>query len=230
MKLYLFRDFDRRFLPIPAARVKDWWQNDGKTRNHARHCLPLAMANSLGFYVLSPAGFRVRWDGDLSSNAEIDVLERTTHGDVDNHAAHGSFAIQPGFVPVTKAPGDFLYVKGVPNERCLPYACMEAVIEAWWNPGNFGLVFLLNQPGEFEIKMGQPIAQLFVFRAAEAVTTLEAVDEGLPEHEIWRERREREGYQKDFDYFRGLHPDGRAEPTHISDWNEISRIKKGTTE
>ena len=60
MKLFLLSDFDKSLLPIPAVRKRDWWDESDKTRKHARHCLPLVMANSLGLYILSPATFQVR--------------------------------------------------------------------------------------------------------------------------------------------------------------------------
>ena len=225
MRLYLFHDFDRRLLPIAASKRRDWWEENDKTRNHAQHCLPLAMANSLGYYILSPLTFSVEWEGDFSQNATIKILEQTSHGAVDDHAAYGSFTVQPGFLPMTNAPGEFLFIKGIPNERALPYTCMEAVIEAWWNPATFGLVFLLNKPGIFHIHMGQPIAQMFAFRYEDNVANgFELVDGTPPEYELWHSKRNRSDYRKDLDYLRGLHPDGRLETTHIHNWREIGRV------
>jgi hypothetical protein len=36
----------------------------------------------------------------------------------------------------------------------------------------------------------------------------------------WDEKRARSDYKKDMDYFRGLHPDGTPEPTHMSFWDK----------
>lgn len=220
ISLHLLPNFDKRLLPVPAWKYRDWWQDNDKTRNHAQHCHPLAMANSLGYYVLSPATFVVEWNGDVRRNARIEIVEASSHCDIGTHAAYGSFTIQPGFVPMTSEAGDFIFVKGMPNERGLPYHCMEALIEAWWNPARFGLVFLLNQRGKFRIKLGQPIAQMFVYGAAGGFAEIRIVD-GLPdEHRAWEQRRYRPGYAKDFDYMGGRHPNGHREPTHIVSWRK----------
>lgn len=218
IKLHLMPGFDRRCLPVPPPRNKAWWQDNGRTRNHAQHCQPLAMANSLGYYILSPATFRVEWDGDVQAEAKLHILSEPQPGWVTTHAAFGSFVVQPGFIPTTEEVGDFVYVKSLPNERCLPYTCMEALVEAWWSSGQFGLVFLLNQPGTFMVSTGQPIAQMFLYKAAGGFAKLEVTDQMLAEHDAWAARRYRPGYTKDLDYMHGRHPDGRSEPTHITSW------------
>jgi hypothetical protein len=233
--LYLLPGFDQELLPIRASRNKDWWQDNFKTRNHAQHCLPLAMANSLGYYILSPAHFTVSWDGDVQQDAHVQIPNGQLSGQVDNHAAFGSFTVQPGFIPMTSRVGDFVYIKGIANQRSQPFQCMEALIEAWWNPAPFGLVFLLNQPGTFTVEKGEPLAQMFIYRGDGGSATVHVVD-GVPdEYESWRQKRYRVGYAKDLDYLRGRHPDGRSEPTHRSSWtrrdgvlNEPSTVNKGT--
>jgi Family of unknown function (DUF6065) len=218
LTLHLLPNFDRKFLPVPANSLKSWWGDNEKTRNHAQHCQPLAMANSLGYYILSPGTFTVEWNGDVQSDAAIQILDASSHCEVDSHAAYGSFTIQLGFIPVTEAPGDFVFIKGIPNERALPYSCMEAIIEAWWSRAAFGLVFLLNQAGKFTVKSGQPIAQMFLYKAAGGFVDVEVID-GIPEgYQAWYDRRHRSGYQKDFDYLHGKRPDGSREPTHMWLW------------
>src|SRR5690242_14188962 len=111
--LYLLPGVDTRLLPVSASgsRHRAWWQDDPKTQNHAQHCLPLSMANSLGYYILSPATFSVEWNGDSEQDAAIEIERTSPHGNVDAHSAHGSFTVQFGFIPTTNQPGDFLFVK-----------------------------------------------------------------------------------------------------------------------
>lgn len=225
LSLYLHDKYDRRLAPVPASRYKEWWEDNAATQNHARHCLPLAMANSLGFYILSPGTFTVEWDGDVQHRAEVTAIEKSSHYQVDNHAAFGSFTVQTKFVPRTENPGDFVYVKSIPNERQRDYSCMEACIEAWWNPGNFGLVFMLNHAGKFTIYMGQPIAQMFVFGGYNGSTELDYVHGYHPGYRAWEARRYREEYQKDYDYQRGLTPDGVKITTHITNWKDAAQYK-----
>lgn len=223
LRLHLVPGYDKSLAPVPAVKLRDWWDDNRKTQNHAKHCLPLQMANHLGYYILSPGTFLVKWDGNIHAPAQITHIEKSSHYEVDNHAAFGSFVVQAKFIPVTEDPGDFVIIKGIANERNCPYNCMEAAIEAWWSKGNFGLVFMLNQPGEFMIPMGKPLAQMFVLDGATAGARLECVDGHPPGHAEWLEKRSRKDYRKDLDYFAGKMPDGTKVPTHITSWEMAAK-------
>lgn len=225
IKICLHSSFDKNLIPVEASRHREWWEDNQATRNHARHCLPLSMANSLGFYILSPGTFRVRWEGDNNKRAIITAIKKSSHYEVDNHAAFGSFTVQAKFIPITEDPGDFVYVKGVPNQRGLPYSCMEAIIEAWWNVGNFGLVYLLNQPCDFIINMGEPIAQIFLYHGIAGAAIGEVYD-GYPEgHSHWDARRRRADYEKDFDYMTGRNSAGQKISSHITNWKDAIKYR-----
>lgn len=226
IRLHLAPNYDKTLAPMPAKKLRDWWEDNNRTKDHAKHCLPLSMANSLGYYIRSPGSFLVRWNGDVHAPAKVEVVERSSHYEVDAHAAFGSFTVQAKFVPVTDDPGDFVYIKGVPNERSMPYSCMEACIEAWWNVGNFGLVYLLNQPGEFMIHMGQPIAHMFLYHGAAGSADLELVDNYPEQHAGWYTKRTRPDYQKDLDYMRGLTFDGQKIDSHITNWRDAAKFRK----
>lgn len=224
LKIFLSDNFDKKLAPVRPERNRIWWEDNTATKDHARHCLPLAMANSLGYYILSPGTFIVKWDGNIHSRAIIEHIEKSTHYEVDNHAAFGSFTIQPQFIPVTTQRGEFVFIKGIPNERGLPYSCMEAVIEAWWSVGKFGLVFLLNQPGEFLINMGQPIAQMFVLSGVEASQEHLLIDGFPPGYDAWANRRNRKDYVKDLDYMKGFTATGEKVTSHITNWRDCSKL------
>lgn len=225
IRIHLCKGYDRELSPVPAVRQREWFEDNRATKDHARHCLPLAMANSLGYYIRSPGTFRVRWDGDPAKRATVEAIEKSSHYEVDNHATFGGFTVQAKFIPVTDDPGDFVYVKGVPNERAMPYSCMEACIEAWWNVGHFGLVYLLNQPCDITVYMGQPIAQMILFKGRGGAAQMELVD-GYPEgHRHWRAKRERPDYVKDLDYFKGRTSRGEDVPTHINTWKQATQFK-----
>lgn len=224
IKLCLSDNYDRELSPIPAIRARSWFEDNRKTQNHARHCLPLAMANSLGYYILSPGTFIVRWNGDVHQPAKIEAIDKSSHYEVDAHAAFGSFTVQAKFIPVTEEVGDFIYIKGIPNERCVPYTCMEACIEAWWSVANFGLVFLLNSPGEFIINKGQPIAQMFLYHGSAGSAEIE-LENGYPQkHKEWHDKRTRPEYVKDLDYFKGQTHDGVRIDSHIHNWKDAAKF------
>lgn len=224
IRLFLDPHFDQSLAPIKASKLRDWWEDNQATRDHAKHCLPLSMANSLGYYILSPGTFIVEWNGDTHVRAKVTIIDKSSHCEIDNHAAFGSFTIQSKFIPVTDDPGDFVYIKGIPNERGKPYSCMEACIEAWWNVGNFGLVFILNQSGEFLIEKGTPIAHMFLYHGIAGSVESEIVEGYPPGHAEWLEKRSRDGYQKDFDYIRGLKSTGENVDSHITAWKDARKF------
>lgn len=227
IRIHLAPGFDQSLVPIPAIRHRDWWEDNSATKNHAKHCLPLSMANSLGFYLRSPGTFTVSWDGSPHKRAHIEHIEKSSHYEVDNHAAFGCFVVQMKFIPVTDDPGDFVYIKGIPNQRAVPYVCMEACIEAWWSVANAGLVFILNQPGEFTIHLGQPIAHMFLFHGVAGAAVGEVYD-GYPEgHNHWQAKRTRKGYVKDLDYLRGFNSAGENIPTHLTNWKDAGKYEHG---
>jgi hypothetical protein len=224
LTLHIPKYYDKTLLPIRANRYKDWWEDNNRTKDHARHCLPLSMANSLGWYILSPGTFLVKWDGNVTKAAEIVHLEKSSHYIVDDHAAYGSFTVQPSFIPVTNDPGDFVFIKGIPNERDKPYICMEACIEAWWNVALFGLVYIITKPGEFMIRKGQPIAQMFIYHGNAGNSDLDVVD-GLPQgYDEWQAKRLEK--PKNFDYMRGIRADGCPVKHHITNWKNADKYGK----
>lgn len=214
------KDLAPDLLPTAPPPAPEWWKQDPRTDGHAVHCLPLVMANTLGFLIRSPGRFRVTWDGDWDSYALVEPLSDDEFT-VDNHSARATFTVQPGFTARTQQVGDFLYVKALPNLRGAWFTAMEAMIEAWWQPGEFGIVCMLNRPGTYLVERGQPIAQMCVYRAEAGAATLEVHQGVPPETEAWRTRRSRPEYRKDLDYLRGFHPDGRREPTHVRSWQAL---------
>lgn len=207
-------------LPTPADARPSWWDEDLRTAGHAKHCLPLLMANRLGYIVRSPGTFEVSWDGDWNESARITALDDVW---VDTHSAGASFTVQPGFLVSTTEVDAFLMVRPVPNRRAAPFAAMEAMIEAWWQPGEFGIVCLLHRMGTFVVRRGDPIAQICIYLAAGGTADLRCTDSLPKETEAWKRRRYRPGYSKDLDYFQGWHPDGTLEPTHRTSWRSVHR-------
>ena len=90
LELFLLENYDKNFLPKKPQIYLDWWEQDEKTKGHAKFCMPLLMANGIGYDILSPATFEVAWDGDEMHDARVKILDKCTHGIVDTHSAYGS--------------------------------------------------------------------------------------------------------------------------------------------
>ena len=214
VQLYLIKGYDKNFLPSKPNIYVDWWERDSKTKNHARFCMPLLMANVLGYDILSPATFEVFWDGDDRHDAQVKIIDKCSHAVIDNHSAKGSFTVQSQFIPKTKK-GYYIYIKGIPNIR-RPFSVMEGLIETWWNPAHFGLVCLCNSPSKFTIVKGEPIARMVLLHQDALKVKLEIKDD---ESEIYQRKEFLEKRTKQtskvLDYFKGLYPNGEKVEHHI---------------
>lgn len=218
--LYLKDGYDKRLLPIKAVHLRNWWEEDAKTRMHARFCLPITMASGLGFYILSPATFTVEWDGDETHDAEIEIIDASSHAVIDNNSSPGSFTVHSSFVPRTKSAGDFVYIKGIANAIRVPYSVMESMLESWQSTSEFEIVCMLNQPGKFTIRKGEPLAQMFALNSEHAAYNLCATDGYPPIYPDWKVKQD--SVEKNLDYFRGLLPDGTAVCPHFKSWSEAT--------
>ena len=220
LHIHLGPGYDRSLCPVPAAGNREWFELDDKTRNHAQHCLPMRMANSCGYFILSPAQITVSWDGEPGHEAVVTVHEAAPHTSIDTKTTYGSVTVQAGFSVRTDDIGDFVWIKDVPNERDLPFTCMESLLEAWDHSCVVSLVLMLKRAGTFTIERGSPIAQMALYKGEGRSVDMDFTV-GMPdEHNAHAKRRTRPEYKKDFDYMRGRRPDGSIEPTHIMKWSQ----------
>ncbi len=62
LKLIAYRTFDYNCQKlVPAARTREWM--DKTPGSFAYHCLPLVMANSLGWFIINDIPCEMEWDG-----------------------------------------------------------------------------------------------------------------------------------------------------------------------
>lgn len=234
-------EFDKAQIPIKAISRRDWFETDGRTTNLAKFCLPLTMANSAGYYLVSPVHFKVTWDGYDQSPAHIEIIEILDHAVIDDHSTFGGFTVQSSITIETLNDGDFVWIKQLPNQYRPWFYAMEALLESWWGQGGatVGLVCMLNRPGTFEMKIGDPIAQMICIRKEELEANLIFDNEYLQESYHFQSKREE--YQRgdpgrqgpDLDYARGEHFNGVKVPVHIKNWNMnkiFIRNEKGVRE
>lgn len=186
-KLHQSATINEIVFPVKSNPYRGWYEKDGKTYNHAKYCLPLSMANSLGYILRSPSTFRVFWDGKENSDAKIEIIEnkKPTHK-ITTHSARGSFTIQYRFVFKT-SDKHFTYIKGIPNIRT-KFNVMEALIESWWFEGTFGVVCLLNQACDLVIKEGDPIAVVMLLPTENlnfSIGLKQMTEKALPTYTTW---------------------------------------------
>lgn len=219
ISIFLKPGYDATLAPVRASKARAWMEEDVKTRNHAKFCLPLITASGVGHFILSPATFTVEWDGDEAHDVVVTIHDAASHAEITTHSACGSVTIQSKLTLRTKQPGDYVYVKGIANQIRQPYHVLEAMIEAWWAPATFGIVMILNQPTKFKIEKGQPIAQMFAVSREKADFDAKVIEGSPPRLAEWMDAEElRVETGKHFLYFKGLWPDGEAVSPHYPAW------------
>jgi hypothetical protein len=193
---------------------------------HAYRCLPLSMANTHGWEVLSPASFTIYWSGgpnaqDVSflAHEPFPYLEHF----VSSHFTHGIVTFQVGYLFRTE-PGWNLLATGPYNDPKDGIAPLTGVIETDWLPYPFTMNWQLTRPGMVQFARDEPFCLIAPVpkNALETVEpeihALESDRELEAEYRAWREQREdfmtkfRAGDQETFRqawqryYFKGEYP------------------------
>lgn len=123
--------------PMPirtAQRPRDWI--DALPERFAYRCLPLAMANQVGWEIQNPVAFTARWNGKDG----LDAVSIQFHGEpsplVGSHFGHGVLTFTLGYLFRTTKSHN-LYVKGPANRPKDGIAPLEGLIETDWAPFTF---------------------------------------------------------------------------------------------
>lgn len=140
-------------------KVKRKWMDE--THGNAYRCIPMNVANSYGWTVLSPSDFSVNWDGGESKNSmTVEVSENLPYKIVSSEFGHGIISIIPDFI-VRTSKNVSLYVRGVPNQMAVGLQPFDAIIETDWLPFTFTFNYKFSKPGKLMIKKDQPLFTFF---------------------------------------------------------------------
>jgi hypothetical protein len=117
-----------------AERSRQWM--DDTVDRFAYRCLPVAIANQVGWDVLCPVAVTARWNGRDS----LDAIQIKFHGKesplISSHFGNGVLTFTPGYLFRTTKSHN-LWVKGptnCPKDGIVP---LEGLIETDWAPFSF---------------------------------------------------------------------------------------------
>jgi hypothetical protein len=180
---------------VPAHPLREWM--DAFPDRHAYRCLPLSIANTYGWEVLSPCSFEARWNGgpaakDVTFKA-LDsypwlnhlVLSNFTHGIVTFHTGY-MFRTDPGWNLLASGPFN------KPKDGIAP---LTGVIETDWLPYPFTMNWHFTRKGSVRWEKGEPFCVVFpvpqgaLEQVQPEILDLEANPELKSEYEAWRDRR-----------------------------------------
>jgi len=182
---------------IVAARASRRWMDEFPDR-HAYRCLPLAIANTHGWEILTPCAFAIHWTGgpaaaDLRFESEdgypwLDhfIASNFTRGIVTFHTGH-LFRTEPGWN---------LMATGPINDPKDGIAPLTGVVETHWLPYPFTMNWQMTRPGSVRFAAGEPFCHVFPVPqdALEGVEPeirdLDSEPELKQQYDLWRTKRE----------------------------------------
>jgi hypothetical protein len=143
---------------IQPASAKRTWMDTAAAKNPYR-CLPLSMANSWGWEILSSAKFTATWDGKMGADAvKIQVHEGTNAP--TSHFGEGTLTWHTGYLFNTDYPVG-LYVMGPTNSPKPNVIPLSGIVETHWLSYSFTMNWRFTQPGSFTVDIGEPYCQIF---------------------------------------------------------------------
>lgn len=180
---------------VPARATRKWM--DATRSRFAYRCLPLNIANSYGWEILSPHSFSIRWNGgedarDIQFEA-LDGCPYLSHF-VTSHFNHGIVTFHTGYLFKTELGWDLL-ATGPLNEPKDGIAPLTGVIETDWLPFPFTMNWRLTRPGEVRFEKREPFCliaplQRGMLEAAQPeILDINDYPELVKQYEAWKSSR-----------------------------------------
>jgi len=158
-KLIAYRIGEHAPKIVPAQAERDWMS---ATRlRFAYRCLPLTIANSMGWNVLCPQAIVAEWDGgDDLENLRVTTLDG---GDAEwiagSHFGHGVLTFHLHHLFRTDS-GVALWARGTPNHLKDGIGPLDGIIETDWLNFTFTMNWKFTRPGRIVFEQDEPFCFL----------------------------------------------------------------------
>jgi hypothetical protein len=134
---------------------------DQTTNAFAYRCLPLTMANMMGWVIECPVTFTARWNGGKSHRDSIEFCFHDDNfnwpGIVMSHFGNGVITFQLPWLFRTNGRVGLL-ARGEPNTYKWNCHALEGYVETWWLTFTFTMNWKIVQPGlPVVFERGDPI-------------------------------------------------------------------------
>jgi hypothetical protein len=236
MKLIAYKTFEYNCQTlVPAARTRDWM--DKTPGAFAYHCLPLVMANSLGWFVINDVPCEMEWDGTEPATgvkiwATEELSEVQKHFLPSSHFGSGVVTFHAEFMFWTEEKINII-TKGPANLPKHGIQSLEGVVETDWLPYPFTMNWKFTAKNtRVRFERGEPIAQIIPYPAdlisgvEPEILSLETNPDLYAKYEDYRKKRtvfnERfkyDGSKRQKYYVRGEDSLGNKYPeNHRTDW------------
>jgi hypothetical protein len=230
---------------VPARSERRWM--DETDQRFAYRCLPLSIANAMGWELLLPRTITATWSGG-DALADITVESPDAPPDAkpvaSSHFGHGVLTFHVGYLFRTD-PGTGIWARGIPNYPKDGIAPLEGIVETDWLDFTFTMNWKFTRPGTVTFAKDEPFCfiTLVNYRALHDVVPEIVPIEDAPDvragFERWRDARldfnarlaaedpqaTGQGWQKW--YMRGENASGeRPEKGHLSKLKLASPVHK----
>ncbi|MEZ5840371.1 MAG: DUF6065 family protein [Hyphomicrobiales bacterium] len=228
IKCYRLSDDAPAIRPGQPARV---WMDEVSGR-HPYRCLPLTMANTSGWEILSPYRFTASWTGGPRQDdlKLVQLCDRPYFSHfAASHFAYGILTFNLSWIFNTE-PGWAIWASGAPNSIKDGIAPLAGLVETDWLPYPFTMNWKMTRPGSVTFEAGEPVCFVMPvpLKAVDEVELVEYRLEDDPElkarhdsfrdtRRTWEERKAagdpavaNEAWQRF--YFKGDLPDGSHAP------------------
>jgi hypothetical protein len=237
MKLTCYQVDSQPAEMVPGRPDREWM--DKFSDRHPYRCLPLVVANTTGWELLSPVSFTATWNGgprceDIRLDRDADTPQALLDRWAVSHFSGGVLTFHTGYLFRTE-PGWDLQVMGPPNHIKDGIQPLVGVVETYWLPFPFTMNWRFTRPGMISFKKGEPfcfvtpIPHDSVDQFEPIVKTIESDPELHKQYVAWGDSRTKfldrlsdrdsdavkHGWQRD--YFKGRTPEGHLAPdSHIN--------------
>lgn len=163
MKLMCYSIHDDACRIVPGQPDRQWM--DAFTDRHPYRCLPLVLANTTGWEVLSPVSFTAEWNGgpgkgDIRIDADDGGDPARVARFVASHFTRGVLTFHTGYLFRTP-PGWDLAVGGPPNRIKHGAQALSGIVETDWLPFPFTMNWRFTRPGVVGFRKDEPFAFLW---------------------------------------------------------------------
>ena len=141
---------------VPAGSSRSWM--DATPEHFAYRCLPLSIANAMGWEILAPCRVTAAWNGgpELSDlTIEVEGNAERPERLASSHFGSGILTFHIGYLFRTE-PGIGIWVRGIPNLPKDGAAPLEGIVETDWLPFTFTMNWQLTRPGRIVFEKDEP--------------------------------------------------------------------------
>lgn len=213
-----------------AARRRQWM--DQSPQRFAYRCLPLVIANQIGWEILCPVDVAAVWTGSPEVNGVRLRFRDKKSSLISAHFGSGVLTFTPGYLFRTP-PGHNLWCMGPANEPRDGIMPLEGVIETDWATATFTMNWKFTRANQAVLfKAGEPICRIvpiprgYVQSFAPEIRAIQDEPDTFKAYEEWRRSREKfldglhkrepetveKGWQRD--YVAGRHAGGQSADEH----------------